>query len=329
MSGIWIGVRGELLNSKSEWHQAKVVRTRTKDVQGGVELVQHQAVGGSQGESRGRTLGWGVGARTQGQWDSFSKSKSSIVVLSHPFCFWQGTGHNPVFQNFCQLKWPGQQGSLDLFRKCIRFRGTTLFLRQSLLNSIFHQGKLYFRQSLLKAIFTRGNLYLMQSLLKAIFTQGSHYLRQSLLNAIFTQGNRYSRKSLLQWQLVDNSFLGVLLGLCIWKWDLFVSCLRTSFVLISELKGNCQYKKWSCFLQENPGERWKGKWVSKYFLSWQNPISPLTKETRLALRLYSLSSMSEPYLALKIRLHTHVYTQGHSANVYSKGSFVSGNILDL
>ena len=175
MSGIWIGVRGELLNSKSEWHQAKVVRTRTKDVQGGVELVQHQAVGGSQGESRGRTLGWGVGARTQGQWDSFSKSKSSIVVLSHPFCFWQGTGHNPVFQNFCQLKWPGQQGSLDLFRKCIRFRGTTLFLRQSLLNSIFNQGNLYFRQfysrqSLLKAIFTQCNLHSRQSLLKEIFT---------------------------------------------------------------------------------------------------------------------------------------------------------------
>ena len=55
MSGIWIGVRGELLNSKSEWHQAKVVRTRTEVVQGGAEVVQHQAGGGSQGEGRGRT----------------------------------------------------------------------------------------------------------------------------------------------------------------------------------------------------------------------------------------------------------------------------------
>ena len=47
--------RGELLNSKSEWHQAKVVRTRTEVVQGGAEVVQHQAGGGSQGEGRGRT----------------------------------------------------------------------------------------------------------------------------------------------------------------------------------------------------------------------------------------------------------------------------------
>ena len=106
-------------------------------------------------------------------------------------------------------------------------------------------------------------------------------------------------------------------------------CQLSQNLLISELKGNCQYKKWSCFLQENPGERWKGKWVSKYFLIWQNPISPLTKETRLALRTFLLPSMSEPYLTLKIRLHIHVYTQGHSANVYSEGSFVSGNILKI
>ena len=41
--------RGELLNSKSEWHQAKVVRTRTEVVQGGAEVVQRA---GSQGEGR-------------------------------------------------------------------------------------------------------------------------------------------------------------------------------------------------------------------------------------------------------------------------------------
>ena len=42
--------------------------------------------------------------------------------------------------------------------------------------------------------------------------------------------------------------------------------------------------------------------------------------------LFSLPSMS---ITLNIRLHIHVYTQGHSANVYSVGSFVSGNILKI
>ena len=85
--------KGELLNSKSEWHQAKVVRTRTQVVQGGVEVVQHQhhhhhrggggvgggregvqvqGVGGQggqggQGEGRGRTLGGRAAGRSQGQ----------------------------------------------------------------------------------------------------------------------------------------------------------------------------------------------------------------------------------------------------------------------
>ena len=54
-------------NSKSEWHQAKVVRTRTEVVQGGAEVVQQRAGGGSQGGGRGRTLGGRAGARTQGQ----------------------------------------------------------------------------------------------------------------------------------------------------------------------------------------------------------------------------------------------------------------------
>ena len=49
--------RGELLNSKSEWRQAKVVRTRTEVVQGGAEVMQHQAGGGCQGEGRGQILG--------------------------------------------------------------------------------------------------------------------------------------------------------------------------------------------------------------------------------------------------------------------------------
>jgi len=58
---------GELLNLKSEWHQAKVVRTRTEVVQGGAEVVQQRAGGGSQGEGRSRTLGGRVGAKTQGR----------------------------------------------------------------------------------------------------------------------------------------------------------------------------------------------------------------------------------------------------------------------
>ena len=34
--------RGQLLNSKSEWHQAKVVRTRTEVVQGGLSEILHR-----------------------------------------------------------------------------------------------------------------------------------------------------------------------------------------------------------------------------------------------------------------------------------------------
>ena len=33
---------GEILNSKSEWHQAKVIRTTTKVVQGGAEVGRDQ-----------------------------------------------------------------------------------------------------------------------------------------------------------------------------------------------------------------------------------------------------------------------------------------------
>ena len=51
---------GELLNSKNEWHQAKIVRTTTQVVQGGAETL----LGGGGG---GQPLGRRVGARTQGQ----------------------------------------------------------------------------------------------------------------------------------------------------------------------------------------------------------------------------------------------------------------------
>ena len=70
--------KGELLNSKSEWHQAKVVRTRTQVVQGGAEVVKYRHGGGGrvgvqgvgrqgQGEGRGRTLGERVADRSQGK----------------------------------------------------------------------------------------------------------------------------------------------------------------------------------------------------------------------------------------------------------------------
>ena len=42
--------KGELLNSKSEWHQAKVVRTRTEVIQGGAEVVQGRRERGQRGE---------------------------------------------------------------------------------------------------------------------------------------------------------------------------------------------------------------------------------------------------------------------------------------
>ena len=89
--------RGELLNSKSEWHQAKVVRTRTEVIQGGAEVVQGRRErgpngggrvgggqarggregggqvgggrvgGGREGGDSGHTLGGRAGRRTQGQ----------------------------------------------------------------------------------------------------------------------------------------------------------------------------------------------------------------------------------------------------------------------
>ena len=40
---------GEILNPKSEWHQAKVIRTTTRVVQGGAEVGREQGGGGEQG----------------------------------------------------------------------------------------------------------------------------------------------------------------------------------------------------------------------------------------------------------------------------------------
>ena len=57
--------KGELLNSKNEWHQAKLVRTTTQVIQaGGAELLQRAARGSGEG---GQPLGRRVGGRTQGQ----------------------------------------------------------------------------------------------------------------------------------------------------------------------------------------------------------------------------------------------------------------------
>ena len=48
---------GEILNSKSEWHQAKVIRTSVQVVQGGAEVAREQG-GERQGGGRaGRAWG--------------------------------------------------------------------------------------------------------------------------------------------------------------------------------------------------------------------------------------------------------------------------------
>ena len=60
--------KGELLNSKNEWHQAKLVRTTTRVIQGGAELLRGEGRGGGRGGGEGdQPLGGRVGARTQGQ----------------------------------------------------------------------------------------------------------------------------------------------------------------------------------------------------------------------------------------------------------------------
>ena len=56
--------KGELLNSKNEWHQAKLVRTTTHVIQGGADVLQR---GGGRGGGGDQPLGGGVGGRAQGQ----------------------------------------------------------------------------------------------------------------------------------------------------------------------------------------------------------------------------------------------------------------------
>ena len=54
--------KGEVLNSKSEWHQAKIVRTTTTVIQGGAEILREQQ---QQGQRPGQGAGQGAeqGAR--------------------------------------------------------------------------------------------------------------------------------------------------------------------------------------------------------------------------------------------------------------------------
>ena len=51
--------KGELLNSKNEWHQAKLVRTTTRVIQGGAELLQQGGEGGGPQGARAGTRTWG------------------------------------------------------------------------------------------------------------------------------------------------------------------------------------------------------------------------------------------------------------------------------
>ena len=47
--------KGEVLNSKSEWHQAKIIRTTTRVMQGGAEVLRQQEGGaGQQGGGAGQ-----------------------------------------------------------------------------------------------------------------------------------------------------------------------------------------------------------------------------------------------------------------------------------
>ena len=95
--------KGELLNSKNEWHQAKLVRTTTRVIQGGAELLQR---GGEGGGSQGAR----AGTRTWGQWASFFKHDKS-----ERFSFWSRSSHIFLDWSFYQLKWPGPQVGRNSF----------------------------------------------------------------------------------------------------------------------------------------------------------------------------------------------------------------------
>ena len=61
--GIYIANhKGEVLNSKSEWHQAKVIRTTTRVIQGGAKVLRQQGGQAGQGEGQGARQGAGQAA---------------------------------------------------------------------------------------------------------------------------------------------------------------------------------------------------------------------------------------------------------------------------
>ena len=59
--------QGEVVNSKSEWHQAKVVRATTRVVQGGADAVRELGRDREGGEDQGRGRAWVQEPRAPGR----------------------------------------------------------------------------------------------------------------------------------------------------------------------------------------------------------------------------------------------------------------------
>ena len=77
--------RGELLNSKSEWHQAKLIRTTTRVIQGGADSLREQAAGGRAGGGGQRVRDQPrEQGRARGQWSLFKKH---TTIQKHSVCF--------------------------------------------------------------------------------------------------------------------------------------------------------------------------------------------------------------------------------------------------
>ena len=75
--------KGELLNSKSEWHQAKIIRTTTQVIQGGADLLRQ-----------------GQGGRRVGLWGAGLDEGGVFVVWDQPQEVRQGKILGPVQQLF-------------------------------------------------------------------------------------------------------------------------------------------------------------------------------------------------------------------------------------
>ena len=80
--------KGELLNSKSEWHQAKIIRTTTQVIQGGADLLQ------------------GHVGRRGGLWGAGHDEGGSRVVRDQPREVRQGKNLEPVQQPFSFQPFP-------------------------------------------------------------------------------------------------------------------------------------------------------------------------------------------------------------------------------